>query len=65
MYVKQAHLEDLQEALARTLEFEAYFKMSSDQETIAQPCYDRKGQKPEITKMPAPRKTTHEEFRSI
>ncbi len=40
IYVKQAHPGDLQVALARTLELEAFLKTTSGQGAAAQPHHD-------------------------
>ncbi|MPC21898.1 hypothetical protein E2C01_014902 [Portunus trituberculatus] len=53
IYVKQAHPADMQVALARTMEFEAFMQTVSSLSTFAQPCSDVRGRKAQVKRRPA------------
>ncbi|XP_045111057.1 uncharacterized protein LOC123504537 [Portunus trituberculatus] len=56
IYVKQAHPGDLQVALARALEFEAFMKTSGSSAAAAQPRRDLQGRKATVEKKAASRR---------
>ncbi len=62
IYVKQAHPGDLQVALARALEIEAFLKTTSGQGAAAQPRHDR-ARKAKVEKKPPSRKASPDGFR--
>ena len=63
IHVKQAHPGDLQVALARAMEFEAFLKTASTLSTIAQPRRDLRGRKAKVEEKGASRKASPEAFR--
>ena len=64
IYVKQAHPEDLQVALARALEFEAFLKATSGLGPAAQPRRDLRGRKAKVEKI-ALRKVSPSTFQGL
>lgn len=63
IYVKQAHPGDLQVALARALEFEAFMKTSGSSAAAAQPRRDLQGRKATVEKKAASREASPDGFR--
>ena len=64
IYVKQAHPGDLQVALARALEFEAFLKTTSGLEAASPPRRDLHGRKARVEETPA-RKASPGGFRGV
>ncbi|XP_050730508.1 uncharacterized protein LOC127005599 [Eriocheir sinensis] len=62
IYVKQAHPGDLQVALARALEFEAFLKTTSGLGAAPQPRRDLRGRMAKVKKKAASRKASQEGF---
>ena len=60
IYVKQAHPGDLQVALARAMEFEAFLKTSSRLADYAKPRNDVRGRKAKVERKAASRETSPE-----
>ena len=63
IYVKQAHPGDLQVALARALEFEAFLQTTSNQGAAANPHHDFRGRKAKVQETSASRRASPEVFR--
>ncbi|XP_050705729.1 uncharacterized protein LOC126991077 [Eriocheir sinensis] len=62
IYIKQAHPGDLQMALARALEFEAFLETTSCLRAAAQPRRDLRGRKTKVEKKAASRKASPDGF---
>ena len=62
IYVKQAHPGDLQIALARALEFEAFLKATGGLRAAARPHCDLWGRKAKVEKKTVSRKVSPEGF---